>query len=149
MIDVRPARPDEAGRIAEAQLAMALETESLQLDAAIVAAGVRAVFDDPAKGTYYAACQHGQVAGVLLTTPEWSDWRNGTILWIQSVYVWPRWRRQGVFAAMYDHLREQVQASPGLIGLRLYVATGNTGAQAVYRAMGMTAEHYQLYEWIR
>jgi len=25
----------------------------------------------------------------LLTTFEWSDWRNGTILWIQSVYVLP------------------------------------------------------------
>lgn len=146
---IRPARPEDAATIAEFQLCMARETEELELDPATVTRGVAAVLADPAKGTYWIAESAGRIAGSLLTTFEWSDWRNGTVLWIQSVYVVPEARGRGVYRALYEHLKEKVAASPDLKGLRLYVDTRNIAAQRVYERLGMTGEHYRLYEWIK
>ena len=146
---VRPASSADAPRIVQFQVSMALETEELALDPAIVASGVAAVFEDPAKGRYWVAERGGQVAGMLLTVREWSDWRNGTVLWVHSVYVDPPVRRSGVYRALYDHLRAIVDEDEGLVGLRLYVDKRNTGAQETYEMLGMTREHYHLYEWMK
>lgn len=148
-ISVRPARPDEADRIVSFQLAMARETEDLELSEDTVTAGVRAVFDDPAKGWYWMAEVSGEVAGGLLTTFEWSDWRAATVLWIQSVYVQPEFRGRGVYRALYEHLVARVEGDPTLAGIRLYVDRTNESAQAVYERLGMTREHYDLYEWLK
>jgi ribosomal protein S18 acetylase RimI-like enzyme len=148
-IHVRTARPDEAPSIASFQIAMARETESLELPPEIIARGVRAVFDDPSKGRYWMAELDGEVAGGLLTTFEWSDWRAATVVWIQSVYVRPEFRGRGVYRALYEHLVARVEDDPGLAGIRLYVERANRSAQAVYERLGMTREHYDLYEWLK
>lgn len=147
-VHVRPARAAEIPLLVELQLEMARETEELELDRATVEAGVRAVFEDPTKGEYYVAESERRVVGCLMVTPEWSDWRNGRVLWIQSVYVPPAERRRGVFRRMYRALRQRVEREPGLKGLRLYVDVRNRSAHAVYEALGMTREHYILYEWL-
>lgn len=146
---VRPAHPDEAPLIASFQLAMARETEDLELAPETVTAGVQAVFDDPSKGRYWMAELDGVVAGGLLTTFEWSDWRGATVLWIQSVYVQPEYRGRGVYRALYQHLVDRVEDDPELAGIRLYVERTNEPAQAVYERLGMTREHYDLYEWLK
>ena len=146
---IREARPEDAPVIVDFQIRMARATEELELDFDTVTRGVAAVFADPAKGTYWVAEADGRVIGSLLTTFEWSDWRNGTVLWIQSVYVLPAWRRRGIYRMLYEHLRRQVERSPGLRGLRLYVDQRNTAAQQVYERLGMTKEHYQMYEWLK
>lgn len=129
------------------QQEMARETEDLELDPQVLAAGVRAVFDDPSKGTYWVAVRAGQVLGGLLTLPEWSDWRNGRVLWIHSVYVIPEARGAGVFGTLFRALQQHVADTPGLRGLRLYVDKRNTSAQRVYERLGMARDHYHLYEW--
>ncbi|MCZ6635730.1 MAG: GNAT family N-acetyltransferase [bacterium] len=149
MLDVRSGRVADVDLIVDFQVRMAKETEGMDLDRETVTRGVQAVFDDPSKGTYWIAEQEGEGVGGLLTVPEWSDWRNGTVLWIHSVYVVPEARKQGVFRALYQTLKERVEASEDLCGLRLYVEKGNTRAQQVYEAMGMDGEHYQLYEWLK
>lgn len=146
---IRKARAEEAAFIERFQLAMALETEDLQLDPVTVNRGVKAVFDDPAKGNYYVAENKGQVVSSLLTTFEWSDWRNGTVLWIQSVYVVPEYRKRGVYSAMYKHIQQLVLADDSLKGIRLYAEKANHTAHLVYEKSGMSAEHYQLYEWLK
>lgn len=146
---IREARPEDAPVIVDFQIRMARSTEDLELDFDTVTRGVAAVFADPAKGTYWVAEAEGRVVGSLLTTFEWSDWRNGTVLWIQSVYVLPEWRRRGIYTKLYEHLRRQVERSPDLRGLRLYVDQRNTAAQQVYERLGMTKEHYQMYEWLK
>jgi GNAT superfamily N-acetyltransferase len=129
---------------------MAFETENgLKLDPPTVQLGVTAVMDDPSKGKYWLAEVDGKVVGCLLTVPEWSDWRNGTVLWIHSVYVHPDFRKHGVFKALYHHLKDMVSTSPDLRGLRLYVDKTNTRAQAVYKSLGMNDEHYSLFEWMK
>lgn len=124
---------------------MALETENLTLDRATLEAGVRALLEDSSKGMYFVAEIDGQVVGQLMITFEWSDWRNGNIWWIQSVYVLPEYRRRGVFRAMFEYVEREAR-NVGVVGLRLYVEQHNAAAQGTYKRLEMTLSHYQLME---
>ena len=146
---IRQAKESDSASIVEFQLAMAWETEQLQLDEPTVIKGVAAVFEDPAKGIYYVAETEGKVVGSLLTTFEWSDWRNGTVLWIQSVYVRPEYRKRSIFSKLYKHIQEKVNSNRDLRGIRLYADKTNIPAHGVYEHLGMTAEHYQMFEWMK
>ena len=146
---VREATHDDARIIAYFQLAMASETEQLMLDPDVVDKGVGAVFDDPGKGKYYVTEINGEVIGSLMTTYEWSDWRNGTVLWIQSVYILPQYRRKGAYRKMYLFLQEKVLSDYSLRGIRLYVDKSNSRAQITYLDLGMNADHYQTFEWMK
>ena len=146
---VRTAEPADAPAIVDFQLRMARETEDLALDLATVTRGVAAVFADPGKGAYWMAERGGRIVGSLLTTYEWSDWRDGVVLWIQSVYVIPEERGGGVYRALYETLKRRVEETPDLKGIRLYVDKRNAAAQRVYERLGMTREHYEMFEWMK
>jgi ribosomal protein S18 acetylase RimI-like enzyme len=139
----------DAPAIVDFQIRMARETENLELDRATVGRGVAAVLGDPAKGRYWMAEREGRIVGSLLTTFEWSDWRDGTVLWIQSVYVVPEERGRGVYRALYEHLKRHVEEDPALKGIRLYVDKRNAAAQGIYERLGMTREHYEMFEWMK
>ena len=145
----RQALPSDALVIAEFQIAMALETENLQLDRPTCQRGVAAVFENPAHGCYFVAEREGEVIGSLLITYEWSDWRNGMVWWIQSVYVVPGARGQGVFSGLYGYIRRLTEGDGQVRGLRLYADRRNTSAQAVYARLGMDGDHYQVFEWMK
>ena len=97
MIQVRHASVSDRDTIVEFQVRLAKESEGLELDRAKVTQGVQAVFDRPHSGRYWVAQSGDKVVACLLTIPEWSDWRNGTVLWIHSLYVLPECRRRDVF----------------------------------------------------
>ena len=149
MIEICKGRLSDLERIVELQLRMAQETEGLGLDRDVVSRGVQGVFQEPARGTYWVAEEKGKLLGMLLAIPEWSDWRNGTVLWVHSLYVIPEARRRGVFKKLYLNLKKQVEQSPELMGLRLYVDKTNKPAQEVYERLGMNKHHYELYEWLK
>jgi GNAT superfamily N-acetyltransferase len=149
MIKIRKGKLSDVEHIAELQIQMAQETEGLKLDKEVVSRGVRGIFRKPARGTYWIAEEKDNILGMLLAIPEWSDWRNGTVLWIHSLYIVPRARGQGVFKKLYMNLKKQVEQSPKLMGLRLYVDKRNKSAQEVYEKLGMSKEHYDLYEWLK
>lgn len=128
---------------------MAQETEDFALDRAICTRGVAAVFADPSHGRYFVADDGAQLVASLMITLEWSDWRNGTVWWIQSVYVRPEYRRKGIYAGLYQHVKEIAERDANVRGIRLYVDRRNTSAQEVYRRMGMNGEHYQVFEWMK
>ena len=142
-IRVRAAHPDDAPFIVNSNCKMARETESLALDRKVVRSGVRAVLEDSSKGLYFIAELDGDPAGQLMITYEWSDWRNGNIWWIQSVYVVRKCRRKGVFKALYRHV-EQLSDKSGAACLRLYVEENNAVAQKTYRRLGMRMAHYRV-----
>lgn len=143
---LREARRGDANVIARHNAAMAEETEAKLLDPGIAGPGVEALFGDSSLGRYWVAETDGQVVGQLMVTYEWSDWRNGIIWWIQSVYVRPESRRQGVFSALYRHVESLAAAEPGVIGLRLYVENNNLRAQQTYEALGMVKPGYLVME---
>jgi GNAT superfamily N-acetyltransferase len=149
MIRVRQAVPTDSLTIARFQEKLALESENIYLEPHTVEAGVNAVFSGSARGTYYIAETRGEIKACLLITREWSDWRNGWILWIQSVYVLPDCRKKGIFKALYNHIKQLVEDRRDLKGIRLYVDKANERAIQVYRQCGMDGEHYRLFEWIK
>jgi GNAT superfamily N-acetyltransferase len=148
-LQIRAAEWSDAAAIVDFQLRMARETESLELDRATLDRGVEAVFADPGKGAYWVAERDGGVVGSLLTTFEWSDWRDGVVLWIQSVYVTSEERGRGVYRALYERVKRQVEESDRFKGIRLYVDRRNAAAQRVYERLGMSREHYELFEWMK
>ena len=141
---IRRATAADADTIARFNAALAWESEHKRLDPDVLAAGVRAVLADPHKGFYTLAERAGAAVGQTLVTFEWSDWRNGWYWWVQSVYVRPDARREGVFRALFEHLRAAAAADPTVIGLRLYVEHDNERARKTYAALGMVDEPYSL-----
>jgi GNAT superfamily N-acetyltransferase len=146
---IRLAIVEDSVFIAGSQVKMAMETEQMVLDFATVSQGVEAVFADPAKGFYIISESRNERCGCLLITPEWSDWRNAWIWWIQSVYVLPQHRKSGVFGSMYDYIKQLVLQRPNVSGIRLYVDNTNISAREVYTRMGMNGDHYRTFEWIK
>lgn len=156
-LQIRRAVPGDRDALVAFNLAMALETEGRELDRDTVNAGVAAVFRPdgrgPDRGFYIVAAslegsdaETGRVIGGLLITYEWSDWRNGVIWWIQSVYVEPDWRRRGVYRRLYEAVKTEALASGGVAGIRLYVERENATAHAVYENLGMELARYDMYE---
>jgi GNAT superfamily N-acetyltransferase len=142
---IRAATPGDIEALVAGNTALAQETERVRLDAATLRDGIRALVDSRAPGRYWVAERDGRVVGQLLITFEWSDWRNRMIWWIQSVYVAPDSRGQGIFRELYDTVRREAQVA-GAGGLRLYVDTTNTVAQRVYAVLGMNGDHYRVFE---
>lgn len=147
MYSILAAAADDLDWLAECAIAMAQETEHKCLDPATVRAGIAAGIADAAKARYFIArAADGTLAGTLMLTREWSDWRNGDWWWIQSVYVVPAQRRCGVFAALYRHAEALARAMPGVVGLRLYVERGNDAARRTYMSLGMADAGYDILE---
>ena len=134
--------------IAAANLALARETEGQVLDPALLVPGVRALFEEPGRGNYYLAEIDGRPVGQLMTTYEWSDWRDGVFLWIQSVCVLPEYRGSGAFRALFGHLRELARADSRICGIRMYVDRGNERALQVYQRLGMYRSNYDVMETV-
>lgn len=147
-ITYRKAIPGDASVIRDFQLAMALETENMKLDSEICQLGVEAVFTRQL-GQYFVCIQGQEIVGSVLILTEWSDWRNGSVWWIHSLYVKPEFRGRGVYRGLYNHVKNLAQQDPHVRGIRLYVDRRNQAAQAVYTKLGMDGEHYQLFEWMK
>jgi len=146
---VRLAKRVDISILTEFQLAMALETENLVLDKTVLEKGIESLFKDSTKGSYYVAEESEKIIGCLMTTYEWSDWRNGNVLWIQSVYIHKRFRGKGVYKKMYEYIQQIVADSVEFRGIRLYVDKTNLNAKKVYQQLGMNGEHYQVFEWMK
>jgi ribosomal protein S18 acetylase RimI-like enzyme len=143
---IRRATPKDASIIAQYNLSIAEETEGLVLDRKRLFKGIKALLSDKSKGFCIVAVIDGCVAGQLMITFEWSDWRCATIWWIQSVYVAPEFRRAGVFTKLFRRILREARKNPSVGGLRLYVEHGNRRAQQIYKHLGMNRANYEMYE---
>ncbi len=145
-LNIREAGAEDGATIARFNAAMALESEGISLNRTTLRAGVDAALADDSKAFYLLAESAGDPVGQLMVTTEWSDWRNGWIWWIQSVYVKPEARRQGVYRRFYLRLTDMAKARDDIRGMRLYVMRENWTAKRTYEALGMSHSHYDLYE---
>ncbi len=148
MFSIRPAQTGDAETIALFNCQLAIETEHTRLDPPTVLAGVKQLLGDPARGRYLVAEQHGVIIGQLAHTREWSDWRNGDLWWIQSVYVHTDHRGAGVFRALYQHLEAMAQKTGDVVGIRLYVERNNDRAQSAYGRLGLVKTDYEVMQKI-
>jgi ribosomal protein S18 acetylase RimI-like enzyme len=138
---IRKAKQNETEALAGLILAMALESEGRELNRATLMAGIQAVFNNPSLGTYWAVEDAGQLVACTLITVEWSDWNNAPYWWIQSLYIRPEYRGQGMFEQLLTTLESSAQAE-GVRELRLYVEQNNQRAIRVYQRTGFESEHY-------
>ena len=145
-VQPRLAVAGDARTLAGFNRAMALETEAKALAHDVALGGVEAALRDSVHGFYVVAESGQEIVGALLVTYEWSDWRNGRIWWIQSVYVRPEHRRRGVYRALHEFVRDRARRTDGVVGLRLYVERENAAAQRAYAALGMSRTPYLVYE---
>ena len=147
---IRAANLDDVGSIITFSAAMARETENRRLDEARLREGTLSLLNTPSYGFFMVAelrdGDQRKLIGQLMITYEWSDWRNGVFWWIQSVYVDPAWRRQGVFRRMHDVIVGQAKEDPRVCGIRLYVEQDNRTAQTVYQRVGLSPSAYAVYE---
>ena len=143
---VRPATREDAPTLAAFNQHMARETENRELDDTLILDGVTGGLARPDRCRYFVAEVGGKIAGQAMITFEWSDWRNGELWWLQSVYVLPQFRRQGIFTALYRHIEQLGRQNPDVRGLRLYVEEENRSGQEVYSRLGMVHAGYHVYE---
>jgi len=148
-VTIRTATLQDLDALVCFSVALAEESEGVKLDQETVTKGIQAVLEDPNKATYYVAevavGETQVIAGQLMITYEWSDWRNGMFLWIQSVFVSAQHRRKGVFRALYAHVAERARA-PEVCGVRLYVHHSNQKARQTYINLGMIDAGYSILE---
>ena len=146
---VRKAKLTDLERISDFNIQMAKETEGKKLDKTIVREAVKAVLNNKIKGFYLMAEDNKDtktLAGQLMVTFEWSDWRNKNIWWIQSVYVDKKYRNKKVFSQLFRAVTNMALSEKSVGGLRLYVSKHNISAKQVYESLGMNKTSYEIYE---
>ena len=131
--------------IVQFQADMAMESEGCVLNKEKVTKGVTAAMLDDSKGIYWVAKYEGRTIGSLMITREWSDWNNEWYWWIQSVYVTPEYRKQGVYKAMYQKVKDAAKEN-NVSQIRLYADKTNLSAQKAYQSLGMHESHYLMFE---
>ena len=145
-IQIRPGTESDVEAIADFNERLALESEDKRLDSQRLRAGVAAGLRQPEYCRYYVAANGERPVGQLMITFEWSDWRDGLFWWVQSVYVEPAYRRQGIFRKLYQRAEADARSAGNVCGIRLYVEQKNGRAMATYRDMGMIPTEYLVYE---
>ncbi|MFM1802333.1 MAG: hypothetical protein RJA81_1685 [Planctomycetota bacterium] len=149
IIIVREAVLGDAETIFRFNQSLALETENRHLPDETLRNGIRAALLEKNRLAYWMACKSGDdpsMMGQIAVSYEWSDWRNGWIWWLQSVYVDQPFRKQGVFRSLLNHVNTVARTSQDVIGLRLYVEHENTPAIMTYTKLGFERSGYHVME---
>ena len=146
-MNIRKANLNDIETIAKFNYNLAYETENKKLDMDILRKGVENLINDNSKGQYYVYTIDEKIVGQIMHTYEWSDWRNKTFLWVQSVYVDKEYRQKGVFKSLYNHVKLFCDSDDSIGGIRLYVEKQNINAKSTYRSLGMIECEYDMYEY--
>lgn len=144
---IRKASLEDLETIVKFNYNLAKETEDKELNLELLTKGVQALLNDSLKGQYYVYTINEKVVGQIMHTYEWSDWRNGMFLWVQSVYVDVEYRRKGIFNELYNYVKNLCDEDDGIAGIRLYVEKENFNAKATYKSLGMEECNYHMYEY--
>ena len=144
-IFVREAEQSDVSTLIEYNLSLADETESISLDKNILRLGIEKALELN-DCRYLVAELDNKIVGQTMLTSEWSDWRNGVIWWMQSVYVNPDYRKRGVFQSILKHIENLAEKTPEVKALRLYVMDDNQIARRAYQNLGIKNSSYLVYE---
>ena len=144
-IKIRVAAKSDITTLAKNNQALAHETENMILNLNTIISGVSEALERE-DCHYFVAEINKIVVGQTMITYEWSDWRNGLIWWMQSVFVLSNFRKQGVFSALFNHIENLALNDPNVKALRLYVIQDNQSGKKTYEALGMKDSGYIVYE---
>lgn len=146
-MSIRKANLNDVETIAKFNYNLAYETENKELNMDVLRKGVENLIKDNSKGQYYVYTIDEKIVGQIMYTYEWSDWRNKTFLWVQSVYVDKEYRQKGVFKSLYNYVKSFCDNDDSIGGIRLYVEKQNKNAQSTYKSLGMIECEYDMYEY--
>ena len=144
-INIREANKGDLAILVQNNQALAEETEALLLDKDVLREGIEQALKRE-ECHYFVAVIGEKVVGQTMITYEWSDWRNGIIWWIQSVYVLSAHRKQGIFRVLFKHIENLAKVNPQVKALRLYVMQNNNAGQDTYQSLGMNDSGYIVFE---
>ena len=144
-INIRAANKGDLAILVQNNQALAEETEALLLDKDVLREGIEQALKRE-ECHYFVAVIGEKVVGQTMITYEWSDWRNGIIWWIQSVYVLPAQRKQGIFRVLFKHIENLAKVNPQVKALRLYVMHNNNAGKDTYQSLGMNDSGYIVFE---
>jgi len=106
--------------------------------------GVKAALEDDALGMYWIlVMDNSKVIGSVSVVKEWSDWHAGYYWWIQSMYIKPEHRGQGLMEKLLDAVKTAAKERDAL-DLRLYVHKLNAQAIKAYKKSGFCDSDYQI-----
>lgn len=145
-IQVRQATTADILVLVDMIKAMAFESEARELDPDTLKSGVQTIFEQhPHLGIYWLGVlpENGKIVADLLITTEWSDWNNTYYWWIQSVYVKPEYRGQGMITQMVRAMEEEARKA-GAAELRLYAHKLNDRAIRSYEKAGFYDNKFKM-----
>jgi GNAT superfamily N-acetyltransferase len=139
---IRPAVPGDIAALEAFTHAEAMDAERRGLDPADVRRGVAGAFETPPRARYWvAATSDGRLLASTSIVTEWSNFRGGDYWWIQSLYIVPEHRGQGLVDRLLQHLNDEARAA-GALDLRLYGFNANERALRAYQRCGFTVAPY-------
>jgi len=148
-INIRSAEKEDVSSLVKFNILMARETENKELIPEVISLGVKNLLENLQLGFYIVAENKDEIIASLMITTEWSDWRNGSFWWVQSVYVKPEWRKRSVYRRLYDYVKDLADKDENICGFRLYVEKANTIAQKTYKKVGMYDTNYMMFEELK
>lgn len=163
-IKIRRAHRSELPLLVSMQQQMSMETENRELKTETITRGLQRAFDIPQFGAKlyvaYVAYAAGDSDGnpdqaenppiaMMMNTTEWDIHRNGAVVWFQSVYVTPPFRRRGIFRRFFSFVQTQVLSDPCCCGLRLDVDRSNERAQSTYSSLGLRMEGVRIVRYTK
>lgn len=144
-IFIRNAKQSDISTLVDYNQALANETENIELNEKVLQSGIEKALK--LRGCHYFIAElDDKIVGQSMITGEWSDWRNGFMWWIQSVYVHPGFRKRGVFTSLLKYIEDLAKKKSEVKGLRLYVMKNNQGGINAYENLGMKNSGYVVYE---
>ncbi|MGD9903589.1 MAG: N-acetyltransferase family protein [Vicinamibacterales bacterium] len=139
---IRPATAADIDTLVSFTLAEARDAERRTLDVEGARRGVLGAFDTPPRAAYWVAqTAAGRVVGCMSVVTEWSNFLGGNYWWVQSLYILPEHRGQGLVDQMLAHLSAQATAA-GALDLRLYGYNTNERALRAYQRCGFELSPY-------
>ena len=129
----------------ENNLPHAKETADLQLNEGLLRSGVKNALKRN-DSRYFGVKYHRKMVGQTTITLEWSNWRNGILWWLQSVYVNPN-RNRWIFRALFKYIGKLARKDPQVKTLRLYVMGNNKSGKSLSNFRNAKLKLY--YFWKR
>ena len=145
-MQIRKAVITDAEKIAKNNVLLAKESENINLSFETVFLAVKSIISDEIKGFYIVAEENNKIIGQTIITFEWSDWRNTTIWWIQSVYVQKQMRNKKFFSKIFECIKKQAKKE-NIQLLRLYVHKENNQAKKIYKKIGLKKQPYEIFQY--
>ena len=141
---VRKATIEDLSVLVEFTARESEEAEGVTHDRGRLEDGVKAALEYPSIAMYWVLVDEtDEPVGSISALREWSDWNAGFYWWIQSMYIVPDNRGQGLMPRMLATVQKEMGSQGGL-QLRLYVHRDNHAAVRAYEKAGFERSPYEI-----